>query len=143
MAYLPRQEMRGPAARALRSVFDAPDRKAADLRLAEVVTSYRETVPRFATWAEENIPQGLSNFSLPPAFDTWVPTAHQEWVPTHRVSVACSLFVSLSIHGRPLTARRASGRLCRDGRQDLLQLLQISGLDQVVIESRLQRSQSV
>ena len=68
MGYLPRQEMRGPAARALRSVFDAPDRKAADLRLAEVITSYRETAPRFATWAEENIPQGLSIFSLPPEY---------------------------------------------------------------------------
>ena len=68
MAYLPRQEMRGPAARALRSVFDAPDRKAADLRLAEVVAGYRETAPRFAAWAEESLPQGLSIFSLPPEY---------------------------------------------------------------------------
>ena len=32
------------------------------------ITSYRETAPRFATWAEENIPQGLSIFSLPPEY---------------------------------------------------------------------------
>ena len=65
-AYLPRQDMRAAAARALRSVFDAQDRYAAEQRLAEMVTSYRDTAPRLAEWAEANIPQGLTIFTLPP-----------------------------------------------------------------------------
>lgn len=67
-AYLPRKDMRATAARALRSVFEAPDRQAADRRLAEVVASYRDTAPKLAEWAEANIPQGLTIFSLPPEY---------------------------------------------------------------------------
>jgi transposase-like protein len=63
-AYVPRQAMRGPVARALRTVFDAPDRRAADERLKEVVASYRDTAPRFAEWAEESVPQGLTVLAL-------------------------------------------------------------------------------
>ena len=67
-AYVPRREMRATVARDLRSVFEASDRNAADRRLAEVVTSYRDTAPRLAEWAETNIPQGLTIFSLPPEY---------------------------------------------------------------------------
>jgi putative transposase len=67
-AYLPRKDMKAPAARALRSVFEAPDRQAADRRLAEVVASYRDTAPKLAEWAESNIPQGLTIFSLAPEY---------------------------------------------------------------------------
>lgn len=67
-AYVPRQEMKPEVARAIRSVFEAPDRHAADRRLVEVVTSYRDTAPRLADWAEANIPQGLTIFSLPPEY---------------------------------------------------------------------------
>ena len=67
-AYLPRGDMRAPAARALRSVFEAPDRIAADRRLAEVVASYRDSAPKLAEWAEANVPQGLTIFSLPPEY---------------------------------------------------------------------------
>lgn len=67
-AYVPRKEMRTEVARSIRSVFEAPDRHAADRRLAEVVAGYRDTAPRLAEWAESNIPQGLSIFSLPPEY---------------------------------------------------------------------------
>ena len=40
---------------ALRSVFDAPDRLAAERRIAEVVRSYRKTAPRLADWIEGNV----------------------------------------------------------------------------------------
>ena len=67
-AYVPRREMKAEVARAIRSVFEAPDRHAADRRLVEVITSYRDTAPRLAEWAEANIPQGLTIFTLPPEY---------------------------------------------------------------------------
>jgi transposase-like protein len=68
LAYVPRQAMRRPDARALRSVFDAPDRLAAERRIAEVVRSYRNTAPRLADWIEENVPQGLTVCAVPPSY---------------------------------------------------------------------------
>jgi transposase-like protein len=68
LAYVPRQAMRRPVARALRSVFDAPDRLAAERRIAEVVRSYRNTAPRLADWIEENVPQGLTVCAVPPSY---------------------------------------------------------------------------
>jgi hypothetical protein len=65
LACLPRQSMRADVANALRGVFDAPDRIAANQRLAEVVASYRDTAPRFAEWAETNLPEGLTDLALP------------------------------------------------------------------------------
>ncbi len=65
LAYLPRRSMRADVANALRGVFDAPDRFAANQRLAEVVASYRDTAPRFAEWAETNVPEGLTVLALP------------------------------------------------------------------------------
>jgi transposase-like protein len=67
-AYVPRQAMKAAVARALRSVFDAPDRFAATQRLAEVVASYRDTAPRLAEWMEGNVPEGLAVFTLSPEY---------------------------------------------------------------------------
>lgn len=67
IAYVPHVAMRKEVARALRSVFNAPSRTAADQRLAEVVTSYAKTAPRLAGWIEETIPEGLTIFELPDA----------------------------------------------------------------------------
>ena len=60
--------MKAAVARALRSVFDAPDRFAATQRLAEVVASYRDTAPRLAEWMEGNVPEGLAVFTLSPEY---------------------------------------------------------------------------
>ena len=68
LAYVPRQAMRSAVARSLRSVFDAPDRHAAAARLAEVVASYRDTAPRLAEWAENNVSEGLTVFALAPEY---------------------------------------------------------------------------
>ena len=66
-AYVPRLDQRAEVARAIRSVFDSPTRPAADLRLKEIVEIYAKGAPKLATWMEENLPQGLTVFALPPA----------------------------------------------------------------------------
>jgi transposase-like protein len=64
-AYVPRVAMRKDVASAIRSIFNAPDREKADEQLTLMVRDYRDKAPALATWAEENIPQGLTVFELP------------------------------------------------------------------------------
>ena len=64
-AYVPRLDQRAQAAEAIRSVFNAPSRAAANLRLKEVVAAYASGAPKLAAWMEENLPQGLTVFALP------------------------------------------------------------------------------
>ena len=66
-AYVPRLDQRAEVADAIRSVFDSPDRPAAEHRLKEVVAPYANSAPKLAAWMEENLPQGLTVFALPPA----------------------------------------------------------------------------
>jgi putative transposase len=66
-AYVPRLDQRAEVARAVRSVFDAPSRPAAELRLKEIVTHYAKSAPNLATWLEENLPQSLTVFARPAA----------------------------------------------------------------------------
>jgi transposase-like protein len=66
-AYVPRLDLRAEVARAIRSVFDSPNRPAAERRLKEVVAHYAPSAPQRATWMEENLPQGLTVFALPVA----------------------------------------------------------------------------
>ena len=64
-AYVPRLDQRAQVAEAIRSVFNAPSRAAADMRLKEVVAAYASGAPKLAAWMEENLPQGLTAFALP------------------------------------------------------------------------------
>ena len=64
---MPRLDERAAVATAIRSVFDSPDRASAERRLKEIVTRYATSAPKLATWMEENLPQGLTVFSLPQA----------------------------------------------------------------------------
>ncbi len=73
-AYVPRLEMRAKVAEDIRSIFNAPDRQAADLRLKAMVTRYATSAPKLAAWMETAIPQGLTVFLLP--------TAHQRKLRT-------------------------------------------------------------
>ena len=73
-AYVPRLELRAQVAQDIRTVFNAPDRPAAQLRLQQVVARYTTSAPKLATWMEENLPQGFTVFSLP--------TAHQRQLRT-------------------------------------------------------------
>ena len=65
-AYVPKMSMRREVAQGLRDVFNAPDRVEAERQLGLFVDRYDEKAPRLATWAEENIPEGLTVFMLPP-----------------------------------------------------------------------------
>lgn len=64
-AYVPRLDQREPVARAIRSIFDSPSLPAAQSRLKELISLYAKSMPKLAAWMEENIPQGLTVFSLP------------------------------------------------------------------------------
>jgi len=66
-AYVPKLDQRAPVAEAIRSVFNAPNRAAADLRLKEITATYAAAAPKLAAWMEENVPQGLTVFALPSA----------------------------------------------------------------------------
>jgi transposase-like protein len=65
MAYVPKISMRREVARALRSIFNAPDREEARRRLQLAVDSYRHTAPRLAAWIDDNVPEGLTIFDFP------------------------------------------------------------------------------
>jgi transposase-like protein len=75
-AYVPKVSMRREVAQGLRNVFDAPDRAEADRQLGLFVERYREKAPRLAAWAEENIPEGLTVFMLPPYHRTRMRTTN-------------------------------------------------------------------
>jgi transposase-like protein len=67
MAYVPRPAMRKEVAASLRAVFDAPDRAEADRQLDLAVERYRGKAPKLAEWLEQNVPEGLAVFALPPS----------------------------------------------------------------------------
>ena len=66
-AYIPKLDQRAAVAEAIRSVFNSPNRAAAELRLKEIVTTYAASAPKLATWMEANLPQGFTVFGLPAA----------------------------------------------------------------------------
>ena len=66
-AYVPRLELRAQVAEDIRSVFNSPDRPAAQLRLTKIAAIYASTAPKLSLWMEENLPQGLNVFILPAA----------------------------------------------------------------------------
>ena len=75
-AYVPSLDQRAVVAEAIRSVFLSAFNGPARLRqrFSEVVASYAQTTPKLANWMEENLPQGLTVFTLP--------TAHQRRMRT-------------------------------------------------------------
>jgi transposase-like protein len=42
----------------LRTVWNAPTLKAAEIALADLVKAYQPTVPKLADWLEKNMPEG-------------------------------------------------------------------------------------
>ena len=66
-AYVPRLEQRAEIGRAIRRIFDSPDRAAAERQLQELVAQQAKGAPQLATWLEENLPQGFTVFALPAA----------------------------------------------------------------------------
>jgi len=66
LAYVPRPSMQAEVAAGIRAIFDAPDRSEADRQLDLAVKKYRAKAPKLAEWLEQNVPEGLTIFSLPP-----------------------------------------------------------------------------
>ena len=65
VAYVPQAAMRREVARAVRGVFNAPDRETAERASAQVAERYRKRAPRLAAWLEETVPEALAVFDLP------------------------------------------------------------------------------
>lgn len=66
-AYVPTRDLKQKVAEDIRRIFNAEDRAHADAKLVEFVEAYEKTAPALATWAESNIPEGLTVFSFPEA----------------------------------------------------------------------------
>ncbi len=64
-AYVSRKDDVPVVANDIRKVFNAPDRENAERYLKQLVDKYQKTHPRLAAWADENILEGLSVFSIP------------------------------------------------------------------------------
>ena len=65
MAYVPKVGMREEVAADIRSIFNAPNREEAERLLSNIIDKYSENAGKLAAWMEENIPEGLTVFSIP------------------------------------------------------------------------------
>jgi transposase-like protein len=66
LAYVPKPSMQPEVTAGLRAAFDAPDRSEAERQLDLAVKKYRAVAPKLAEWLEQNVPEGLAIFTLPP-----------------------------------------------------------------------------
>jgi putative transposase len=64
-AYLPKQTMRLEAAADIRSMFNVPDRQAAEAFLQSAIQKYAVSAPRLSAWLEENLSEGFTVFDFP------------------------------------------------------------------------------
>lgn len=67
LRHAPKVETRKEVAAELRNVFDAPDQHAAERLLSEMTARHEKAAPRLSAWLEENVPEGLAVFTLPPS----------------------------------------------------------------------------
>ena len=65
MHYIPKVEMRKRVAVDIRNIFAAKDIHDATEELKRFVEDYKVTAPKLATWAEENLTEGLAIFGIP------------------------------------------------------------------------------
>lgn len=64
-AYVPKQSMRIEVAADIRAMFNAPDRRAAELYLQAAIQKYVISAPRLSAWMEDNVSEGFSVFEFP------------------------------------------------------------------------------
>jgi putative transposase len=64
-SYVPRKSMKSEVAADIRTVFNAPDLCEANRYLKQIVEKYTKSAPKLSEWMEQNIPEGLTVFSLP------------------------------------------------------------------------------
>jgi putative transposase len=63
--HAPNAQIRGRIDSELRLIWNQPTLAKAQVALAELVASYQMSAPKLATWLEQNVPEGLTVFSLP------------------------------------------------------------------------------
>ncbi len=63
--YVPTQAMRSQVAADIRAIFNAPDLDEANRLLEKLIKKHETKAPQLAAWAEENLPEGFTVFSLP------------------------------------------------------------------------------
>lgn len=66
-AHVSKQSLKPKVAGEIRKIFNAESKAHAQERLRGFVDTYRQSQPRLAAWAEENIPEGFTVFELPEA----------------------------------------------------------------------------
>lgn len=64
-ACVPRQSMLMAVAADIRSIFNDPDRKTAEVLLQAAVQKYVTCAPKLSAWLEDNLPDGLMVFNFP------------------------------------------------------------------------------
>lgn len=64
-AYVPKVAMRKEVAKDISAIFNAPDKAEAERFLEMAVEKYSKTASKLSEWLEQNIPEGLTVFSLP------------------------------------------------------------------------------
>jgi len=65
MQHIPKIDRRKQVAQDLRSIFNAKNLEDANEEFKRFVELYQDSMPKIASWAENNIPEGLSVFLLP------------------------------------------------------------------------------
>ena len=65
--YVPKQALRAEVAADIRAIFTAPERADADALLQRLLDKYDQTAPALVNWAEQNLSEGLTLFTLPQA----------------------------------------------------------------------------
>lgn len=62
---VPKVSLRGPVARALRAIFNAPNRGEAERLLDLFLVEYEDIAPDLVAWARDNVPEGFTVFAAP------------------------------------------------------------------------------
>lgn len=74
--YVPRKKMRTQVAADIRAIFNAPNRKLAELHLNQIVDKYATIAAELADWMEVAIPEGLTVFDFPEAHQRRIRTSN-------------------------------------------------------------------
>jgi putative transposase len=75
-AYVPRKELRAEVAADIRTIFNMPDRAAAEAQLRKTIAKYEKTASKLALWLVKSIPEGLTVFAFPKAHQRKIRTTN-------------------------------------------------------------------
>ena len=75
-SYVPRVSMCREVAEDIRTIFNAPDGKTAEIYLNKMVDKYADIAPRLADWMEVNLPEGFTVFAFPKAHQKRIRTSN-------------------------------------------------------------------